>query len=269
MSISNSIKALLAKHRRHLRKPHIVIGAGSLGVALLVLSVILISGKSRRAQASDRSIIDIALPNPSEMAYAARLRSEADLRWNLGDMPAGSSAIHEKVPEPLEPVVSIGSGSLTARPGVILTKDLANFANGLSSFCSQHHLSVMITSGVRSGEGQLEIIKQKIAGAGMMHAFPGLMDATVQNRASWEPAWQWLKRQRFPVNPPADCVKQDGTEAGASLHVKGLALDVIGGNLDALTRALVRFASTPEAYGPLRMTSLTRERDCVHIALAR
>ncbi len=231
--------------------------------------MVLISGKSRRAQAADRSIIDIPLPTQSQLAYVARLTAESDLRWSLADLPARSSALLDKAPEPLEPAIPIGGGALTARPGVIMTKDLANFANGLSTFCAQHHLAVTITSGVRSGEGQLEIIKQKIAGAGMMHAFPGLMTASVSDRASWEPAWQWLKRRRFPVNPPADCVKRDGTEAGASLHVKGLALDVISNNLDALTRSLVKFASTPEAYGALRMTSLTRERDCVHIALTR
>ena len=251
--------------------PHIVIGAGSLGLILVVLSVILISGKSRKAQAHDRAVIEITQPDQSEMLHAARLRAEAELGdVELGGLrDAGSPGLRTAAPIVLAANLPVGNGGLSTRPGVMLTPELANFASGLSTYCTEHHLNILITSGVRSSEGQLDIIKQKIIGAHMTGAFPGLMDATVADRAIWTPAWEWLKRQRIPVNPPADCIKHDGTEAGASLHVKGLALDVIGGNLDALTHALVKFASSPEAQGGLRMTSLTRERDCVHIALTR
>jgi hypothetical protein len=242
-------------------------------VAASIALVLLVSGKSRKARADVHSIIEITLPDLSVIATIEQLRVLAE----IGVRPVateGKEEAHDPLsidviePDHEDMPTKLGA-AIAVRPGVVLTNDLSDFANNLSSFFSAHHLQATITSGVRSGDHQLDIIKEKIARAHMLRAFPNLENATVADVNIWTPAWQWLKSRRIPVNPPANFINGEGNEIGASLHTKGLAIDLIGGNLDALTRAIVRYANSPLSLGPLRITSLTRERDCVHVALAR
>ncbi len=243
-------------------------------VAASIVLVLLVSGKSRKARADVRATIEIAIPDLTPIAEVDKLRALAD----IGVAPVTTEETEEAHdplsidmvdPHPATPI-SYGAAILV-RPGVELTDELSGFANNLSTYFSARHLQATITSGLRSGDHQLEIIKDKIAGAHMTHAFPNLETATVADVNSWTPAWQWLKSRRIPVNPPANFINGEGNEIGASLHTKGLALDLIGSNLNlnALAQAIVRYANSPLAMGPLRITSLTRERDCVHVALTR
>jgi hypothetical protein len=52
--------------------------------------------------------------------------------------------------------------------------------------------------------------------------------------------------------------------------LKGLALDLVSDNLDALKSALQSFVESRAAQSsPLQVVGLVRERDCVHISLAK
>lgn len=105
----------------------------------------------------------------------------------------------------------------------------------------------------------------------MMNQFPGLAAASIRDTALWQGAWEWLKVRRVPINPPADYVDDDGKKVGGSLHLKGLALDLVADDLDALKKGLEAFMHSPEhrKQRGLKITGLVREPDCVHISLSK
>ena len=257
-------------------KHHLVIGAGGLAVTLCILLVLVIPGKSRKARAGEREVIEIVLPAtgvqydrtvmpaipelPEIGEYVTRDLPRAEVQAEEEAFPTVSISSHDGIP------LTAGAG-LYKRPGVMLTDELADFARDLSIYFSRNHFQAMITSGVRTGDRQLDIIKQRIVAYGMMNAFPGLANATVTDKEIWSPAWEWLKAHRVPVNPPADYMDDGGNMVGASLHLKGLAIDVVADNLDALKDAIIAYANSGRFAGGLRILGLTRERDCVHIAL--
>lgn len=255
---------------RHSRKKHHFVVGGSFAAVLAASLVLLVSGKSRQAQANSENPIEIRLP-----AVTAELTA-------LPDLPAIGATLLKDIPKsdiiyrPLVTVsvrdgipVSAGTG-IFKRPQVQLTRELAGFAKTLSQFFSSNHMQAMITSGVRTGDRQLEIIKERIQAYGMTSEFPGIRTATVRDKSIWEPAWEWLKARHVPVNPPADYVDDEGNRVGGSLHLKGMAVDLVSDDLDALKSALELFVDSKAAKSsPLQVIGLVRERDCVHVSLAK
>ena len=61
------------------RKHHIVIGASSLVAMLSILIVLVISGKSRKAVANSPGVIEITMPDQSQMRYLAELQAYNNL----------------------------------------------------------------------------------------------------------------------------------------------------------------------------------------------
>jgi hypothetical protein len=257
------------------RKRHIVIGASSLVMMLSMLIVLLISGKSRKALANSSAVIEIIMPDQSQMRYLAELQAYNNL--HVASLSSGANENSEQTDPVIQEALSGHAGrgavsrsvysTVSKLTGVMLTPELSDFAEGLTSYLASQGISVTITSGVRSGERQLELVKQRIAAYGMMSVFSGLSNASLEDKSAWAPAWEWLKAHHVPVDPPADFVDNNGNVISSSLHLKGLAIDLVAGNLDVLSRAIVRFANSGLERSELRMTGITRERDCVHIAL--
>ncbi|HWF45298.1 MAG TPA: hypothetical protein VG537_11710 [Candidatus Kapabacteria bacterium] len=259
-------------------RPHIVIGASSLVAVLSILTVLVISGKSRKALANRPGVIELTMPDQSQMRYLAELQAYNII--HAASLSSSANENSEQADSVIQEALSGRAGRGAVSPavystfskltGVMLTPELSDFAEGLTSYLTSQGISVTITSGVRSGERQLELVKQRIAAYGMMSAFPGLTSASLEDKSAWAPAWEWLKAHHIPVDPPADFVDNNGNVISSSLHLKGLAIDLVAGNLDVLSRAIVRYANSgleATAAGELRMTGITRERDCVHIAL--
>jgi hypothetical protein len=174
------------------------------------------------------------------------------------------------------PIMAKLSNNLSAvgiykRPHVQMTKDMAKLAQDISKYFAENNMQALITSGVRTSKGQLELIKDRIAERGMMAQFPGLATASIKDTAIWESAWEWLKARRVPINPPADYVDDDGKKVGGSLHLKGLAMDLIADDLVALKKGLEQYALSQEhrKRKGLKITGLVLEPDCVHISLAK
>ena len=274
MQVSNRIKAILAQYgimdpAQGPKKHHIYIGAGGIVFILCISLVLLIPGKTKKLRADVPTVIEIESPVKTSASIAMpSLQSIGEFvsrdipRSEVIEAPGVQIASYDGIP-----MEATGAG-LFKRGSVALTKDLAGFAHSLSHYFSAHGMSAMITSGVRTSDHQLEIIKDRIAQCGMSRAFPSLEAATVSNKSSWTPAWEWLKSHHIPVNPPADYVNEDGNIVGGSLHLKGLAIDVVSTDLDALRDALVASANAGVSGGGLQITGLTRERDCVHISLS-
>jgi hypothetical protein len=249
------------------KKHHFIVGGGF--AALLVSAlVLLVSGKSRQAQAGSTAPIEIKMPTMEPQIMPELPAIGATL---LRDIPKSDVIYHPLVTVSLRDGIPVSAAAgIFKRPTVQLTRDLAVFAKSLSQYFAQNHMQAMITSGVRTGDRQLEIIKDRIQQYGMAADFPGIRSATVRDKNIWEPAWEWLKARHVPVNPPTDYIDEEGNKIGGSLHLKGLAVDLVSNNLDALKSAIASFTESKAAKSsPLQITGLVRERDCVHISLSK
>ncbi len=172
-------------------------------------------------------------------------------------------AKHDGIPVVSKRHAAVRPG-LVQRVGVELTKKQAVFAQRLGEYLRSVGQSAVITSGARSPEHQLSIIKSRVRSLGASYKFPELRRATPARPNTWLRAWDWLRARHVPVNAPTSA---DG-EADVSNHTKGLAIDFISGSLDHLASLIRNFAHTRLAMlSPLRVASIAREPGCVHVNL--
>jgi len=159
---------------------------------------------------------------------------------------------------------STGRAAIVKRAHVQLTKKQAAFVSHLGQYLRSVGESAVVTSGARSPEHQLGIIKSKIQEVGATRQFPELKRATVKKTSTWMRAWEYLRSRHVPVNAPASA----GGEAATSNHIKGLAVDFIAGSLDRLKDLIWGFAHSSFAKkSPLQVASIAREPGCVHVNL--
>ena len=151
------------------------------------------------------------------------------------------------------------------RSGVELTKKQAIFASRFGQYLKSVGESAVITSGARSPEHQLAIIKERVRTLGATREFPELRRATPARPSTWLAAWDYLRARHVPVYAPNSA----GGEASASNHIKGLAIDFISGSLDHLASMIRSFSHSRLAMlSPLHVASIAREPGCVHVNLA-
>lgn len=258
------------------KKRHVFAGYATI---LATAAFLLVSGKSQKLQAGEGSIFEITAPK-----QASVLSIELPQLTNVAALSAAIAPVAEVIERSAVSITAKDGLPITAklsnntsaagiykRPHVQMTKDMAKLAQDISKYFAENNMQALVTSGVRTNKGQLELIKDRIAERGMMKSFPGLASATIRDTALWTGAWEWLKTRRVPINPPADYVGEDGKKIGGSLHLKGLAMDFIADDLDALKTALQAYMASPEhrKRRGLKITGLVREPDCVHISLAK
>lgn len=235
-------------------------GVGSLVLVLYFAIILFVSGKSTKAHADEGNIVTVQAPsaaseNPSaEPAAAARPDvSKMQVKIDLNDgLPVTSS--------PNVPAVEAG---ISKRPEVMLTEHQASFVKNLSQFFEQIGKYAIVTSGTRSSESQLELIKDRIEENGVSEKFPKLEDASMADTSVWLKAWQWLRAKHVPINAPAE-VK--GVAVKTSMHLKGLAVDLISTNLSQLRSWVARYMSSPVAkQSKIKIAAIVLEPGCVHL----
>jgi hypothetical protein len=159
---------------------------------------------------------------------------------------------------------STSKSGIVKRPQVQLTKKQAAFVTHFGQYLKSVGESAVVTSGARSPDHQLGIIKSRIREVGATKQFPELKRATVKKTSTWMRAWTYLRSLHVPVNAPASA----GGEAATSNHIKGLAIDMISGSLDHLRDLVTGFAHSIFAKkSPLQVASIAREPGCVHVNL--
>lgn len=260
-------------HRHHDRR-RIVVGAGTLAATLSIAVILLVSGKSRKAIAYEPMVISITAPADAVSPIVPELPELPTLGAAVAHaLPRGEVYSKASITPDYysaEPLAPIGSGGLEMRPNVQFTSELATFAQGLSDYLSRTHYHATVTSAFRSGDRQLEIIKDEVSRRGMMGRFAGLASATLSDKNAWMPAWQWLHACRVPVNPPADYISNEGNLVSGSLHLKGMAMDLVAPNMTGLSYAILKYANNyAPRTGGLHITAIVREARCVHLSLAR
>ncbi len=175
---------------------------------------------------------------------------------------------------------SLGNKWLIVRPGVTLTDTIDPVIAALDPYFEGRH--AYVTSGLRTKESQLEVIRQYAKLKGVAKEFPTILTATVDAKAmfdgrsvfAWQTAWSRLLEKGVLVNPPVaasplfDYVRGGVNKKGAiimpSPHIRGTAFD-IGGGADGIEdeRAIIALA-VGHVPGLLRVTP-ERENDAIHI----
>lgn len=139
---------------------------------------------------------------------------------------------------------------LTVRPGVVLTPTLEDTICLLDPWFENHNLKAIVTSGVRTYDEQLRIIKQRALACGLGAEHPDLAHADLNTPIMFDgkliPMWQLVWSEALVrgqmVNPPTPtaCLfpytKPDGGKRAAgnivptSPHQRERAFDIGGGN---------------------------------------
>jgi hypothetical protein len=264
------------------KKRHVFAGYATI---LATAAFLLVSGKTQKLRAGEGHTFEISAPATIGAAKQASVLSiELPQLTNIAAMSAAiapGAEIIERSPVSITakdglPIMAKLSNNTAGvgiykRPAVQMTKDMAKLAQDISKYFAENNMQALVTSGVRTNKGQLELIKDRIAERGMMRNFPALATATIKDTAIWTEAWEWLKARHVPINPPGDYVNDDGQKVGGSLHLKGLAMDLVADDLDALKMALQSYMASPEhkKRRGMKITGFVREPDCVHISLAK
>lgn len=145
---------------------------------------------------------------------------------------------------------------LIVKPGVILTGVIESVIVRLDEFFESEGLKAYVTSGVRTAEDQIRIIRNALIARKLNDEYPdAFKDKTEKIRwegnlvYAWQPGWSRLLKEGFIVNPPytAQCLmdyyrpgsseNRKGRMIGQSPHTKGYAFD-IGGGADGIHNEL-------------------------------
>lgn len=247
------------------KKHHVLAGFVSLFVALIITIVALVSGKTKSAHADATTQMEIAAP-----VIASAGDSSHEQIIESVDRPAQSFEVpianNDGLPLTATSHIPASPVGVSKRVEVKLTKDMAALSQSISNFLAKNRRYAIITSGVRSGESQLELIKQRIEEKGAQKQFAGIFNATLKDSTLWEKAWRWLAAKGVPINPPGDIVRNGRVIRKSSDHLKGNAIDLISPNLRDLHKMLSKYAASKEAKNQeLRITAVVLEPYCVHI----
>lgn len=185
---------------------------------------------------------------------------------NIGSAEWIPLAKHDGIPVAGKKHFSAGHSGVVKRSGVQLTAKQAVFVKKFGQYLKSVGETAMVTSGARSPQHQLSIIKAKVRAIGATRKFPELRHATVKKTSTWLRAWNYLRARHVPVNAPSSA----NGEASASNHIKGMAVDFIAGSLDHLVSLIHGFSRSSFAMlSPLHVTTIAREPGCVHVNLAK
>lgn len=120
----------------------------------------------------------------------------------------------------------------------------------------------VITSGYRSPERQLEILRQ----LARENDVPWDDAAAVDRPDRWLEAWRSLLQKGVVVNPPVDAKLADGTLVHATPHAKGNSFDVSGAPLDQIVAAMRKARDEKAAILPqIKPEPRNGRHGCVHV----
>ena len=252
------------------KKHQILAGFATIFVALMIVTIALISGKTKSAHADATTQMEIAAPVIATAGDSAHAGHDHD---NSNTAPTQSFEVpimnNDGLPLTASSHIPAAPVGVSKRPEVRLTADMAELMANISKFMQKNNRYAIVTSGVRSGESQLELIKQRVEEKGGHKLHAGIFNATLKDSTVWAKAWRWLANKRVPINPPADIVQNGRVVKKSSAHLKGDAMDLISPNLKDLHKMLSRYAASKEAkqIGP-KITGIVLEPYCVHIVVS-
>ena len=265
--IENNIQQPIANFKK---KHHVIAGFLTIFTALMIAIVALVSGKTKTAHADATTQMEITAPVIATAGDSAHAGHDHD---NSNTAPTQSFEVpimnNDGLPLAASSHIPAAPVGVSKRPEVRLTADMAELMANISKFMQKNNRYAIVTSGVRSGESQLELIKQRVEEKGGQKLHAGIFNATLKDSTVWAKAWRWLANKRVPINPPADIVQNGRVVKKSSAHLKGNAIDLISPNLKDLHKMLARYQASKEAKQiDTRITGIVLEPYCVHIVVS-
>ena len=229
-------------------------------VAVIVGILLIAVGHSTKAVAENDQIQKIAAPATTSVAAEIMVIAERSNEHFAVPIQA-----NDNIPVSIERGAPLVTAGISKNSEVTLTADQADYVQKFGQYLAAKGQWAVVTSGERSPENQLSLIKDRIAEHNASAKFPALANATLADTKIWMAAWQWLRSKHVPVNAPENI-----PGAQVSNHLKGMAIDFIGGSLDNVNSWLRSFSTSKMGKSTaLYITSIAREPGCVHINLAR
>jgi hypothetical protein len=175
---------------------------------------------------------------------------------------------------------------LKVNEGVIVTPIILPVIESLDKYFKKAKITAIVTSGLRTSEDQLRIIKNYLSKKGLSHKYPETFSKELHDKIkfngkevySWQPGWSALLNAGIIINPPipAEClmdyirggVNKKGKIINASPHFNGTAFD-IGGGADGIEGpvtnelAVVQKALKDKLPG-LKGIVIERNNNCIH-----
>jgi hypothetical protein len=159
---------------------------------------------------------------------------------------------------------------LVVRPTAVLTPEIEFILDELDGFLRADKMIAQVTSGVRTAEQQLALIKKRSVAYGLHSKYPSILVATVDDTDSWHDAWdELLNVKKFIVNPPRPVVSKrrgSGKLMGISPHMARMAFDLAGPSLVGIEASVHRYK---REGGLISQALLETENKAVHVTIRR
>lgn len=171
---------------------------------------------------------------------------------------------------------------LHVQSGVKLNPGLDDVIADLDPYFARAKLAARVTSGVRSREHQLEIIRRYSILKHIAVEFPDVMTCGLDDRTwykgqhiyTWQPPWSRLLNLGIIINPPIpavclfDYIRNGANRKGhlilSSPHMRGMAFDV-GGGADGAEQEYKVITDAFPLVARIRAILLERENNAVHV----
>lgn len=175
---------------------------------------------------------------------------------------------------------SLHNKHLIVRPGVVLTEMIDRAISALDEWFDG--TLAYVTSGLRTKEDQLVIIRRYAQQTGVHREFPAILTASVDARLmykdksmyAWRPAWSRLLERGIIINPPiAAAPLFDYWKGGKNLkgvtimpspHFRGTAFD-IGGGADGVDEEAAILSEAIKEVKLIRSFLVERQNNCLHV----
>lgn len=174
---------------------------------------------------------------------------------------------------------------LVVRDGVVLTPSIEPVIIGLDGYFESAKLRAQVTSGKRTPEEQLALIKFYALKFNIDSTYPSILTATLTGKLlfdnkqvfEWQPAWAELLRQGVIINPPLKAIclfdytvngmNKKGKIIDQSVHSRGGAFDIGGASgtagIDDELRVIERAYASRKIQGWLGY-KVERKNNCIH-----
>ena len=178
---------------------------------------------------------------------------------------------------------SIDNKWLIVNKNVILTEHIDPVIRGLDAFFEEFKIISHVTSGLRSAEDQIRIIRSALVNKGLgdeyAEAFDPITDKMIfedEEVYSWQPGWSKLLNTGFIVNPPypakvlmdyfrpGSTANRKGQIIGQTPHASGRAFD-IGGGPDGIQQEIRVIEVAMGKVKGLKGYLIERNNNCVHV----
>lgn len=170
---------------------------------------------------------------------------------------------------------------LTVWSRVVLDPFLEGVIVKLEPHFSKANHRAVITSGIRTAEDQLRIIRDFLKQKELDKSYPEAMMGNVGNKLTngqyaWQMAWSALLHAGIIINPPYKAVllmdyisggvNKKGKEFNQTQHANGLCLD-IGGGSDGLTNEVEIIKSASMEIPEIVNWVIEHNNNCLHLNL--